>query len=288
MQKYFNSHYHIATLILFLILSLLFFATYVNLSQTMHVILAVLILFATMVTLYVGIQVGLVLSLIVLFVIGSTLIAIGLKFPFTTNLTSVSLSFEMFVVFGLVFLIAVVLAGLIQLRVKTFFAEREQLQSDLSMYTSLDIITSFDKENRMQIDIKREIERIRRHGGLFTLLFLEMDNFKEFENIYGAAEVEHLLKEIGQKVNDSTRTTDRKYRFSANQFALLLPDTRKDTVELIIDKLAPRLQRHQLLNKKIVTLRFHVSYEEYNRNSLEITYEEFISELERELVLYAM
>lgn len=254
----------------------------------MHVILAVLILFATMVTLYVGIQVGLVLSLIVLFVIGSTLIAIGLKFPFTTNLTSVSLSFEMFVVFGLVFLIAVVLAGLIQLRVKTFFAEREQLQSDLSMYTSLDIITSFDKENRMQIDIKREIERIRRHGGLFTLLFLEMDNFKEFENIYGAAEVEHLLKEIGQKVNDSTRTTDRKYRFSANQFALLLPDTRKDTVELIIDKLAPRLQRHQLLNKKIVTLRFHVSYEEYNRNSLEITYEEFISELERELVLYAM
>lgn len=288
MKPLFDSPYKVAIQMMLLLTVLLFFATYVNLSETAHVLLGVLLYAVVLLTLLLGSISGLIASLFILFFIGSILILMGLRIETFGALPYGVVTYEMFIVFGVVLISSVMLAGFIQRTVHLLYTDRVRLQSEMELFVATDQETSFDNKKRMKIEVGREISRVQRHKGHFTLLLLELDHYEEFLQVYGKAEVRHLLEAIGKKTNGLLRTTDRKFRFEENRFALLFTDTKKENVETILEKLAPILQKHQLLSGKYVTLTYHISFEEFNAGNNALTYEEFVGDLERELVFYAL
>ncbi|GIO25582.1 hypothetical protein J43TS3_01930 [Ornithinibacillus bavariensis] len=240
----------------------------------------------TVMALFFGTLLSLIISLLFLFAIGSVLLYLGLQNIEYGGFYNEFLTMEHFVFFGVGLLVTDLIGGSIQEQHRKVALERNRLRQEVKHFVAVDPDTSFDNAERMEIEIKREMNRINRYGGKFTILLLELDYYKEFLKTYGQKELDHLLKGIGEKVSNSLRFSDKKYRYRNNKFAFLLIETTKDNVEIVADKLAEQLKTHQLLNGRMVTLTFHISFEEYNEQMKDINYLEFVQEVDKETVFY--
>jgi diguanylate cyclase (GGDEF)-like protein len=58
-----------------------------------------------------------------------------------------------------------------------------------------------------------------------TLLLLDIDNFKEFNDAYGHVEGDQVLSQLGKVVKQCLRQTDSAYRYGGEEFTILLPMT---------------------------------------------------------------
>ncbi|MEK3766286.1 MULTISPECIES: diguanylate cyclase domain-containing protein [unclassified Solibacillus] len=253
-----------------------------ELEQLLLVVLLVIVIAVTLFTSTLG---GLMFSLFIIFGAGTILLLQS-----TTMLIGnwQTIKVNQFLQFGVILIISILLAGSIQEKITMLMKVNEKLKKDLQQFVSIDLDTSFDSAQRMEVEVKRELSRIKRHGGRFTLLLFQIDYFEEFQQVYGEKEVQHLLKTIGRRVNDIVRTSDSKFRVSDNRFALLLIETKKSSIEIILNNLAIGLQEHELLNGKKVTLTFHMSFEECSSKSGDIEYKTLMNNLEREIIFYAM
>ncbi len=73
--------------------------------------------------------------------------------------------------------------------------------------------------------IDREIERVKRSSGVFSLVFVDVDNFKQYNDVNGHIAGDNILRELAEVLLASTRKTDFAVRHGGEEFVLVLPDT---------------------------------------------------------------
>jgi len=97
--------------------------------------------------------------------------------------------------------------------------------------------------NRRSLDelIASEINRHSRYGGVFSLIILDLDSFKAFNNHYGHLAGDKLLGKIGSIMKSAIRSTDRAFRFGGDEFAILLPNTPIDAASQAAERLRKQL-----------------------------------------------
>lgn len=271
---------------LLFILSYLFMFSFLWSHDEVGKLLFIMFVIISSISIMFGILPSLIISLLFLFVIGSALLYLTLQSTNTTLLSTSFISMQNFVIYGIGLLITNLLGGTIQQQITKIILERNQLKQEVEQFVAIDPDTFFDNAKRLEMEVQTEMKRINRHNGLFSILFLELDYYKEFLKAYGHKEMEHLLRTIGEKSSNILRFSDKKFRYTDNKFAFLLIETSEDKVEIVAEKLANSLQTHTLLNGKKVTLEFHISYEEYNSEMKNIDYLDFIQSVERETVFY--
>ena len=97
--------------------------------------------------------------------------------------------------------------------------------------------------NRRSLDelIASEINRHSRYGGVFSLIILDLDSFKAFNDRYGHLAGDKLLGKIGSIMKSAIRSTDRAFRFGGDEFAILLPNTPIDAASQAAERIRKRL-----------------------------------------------
>jgi diguanylate cyclase (GGDEF)-like protein/PAS domain S-box-containing protein len=100
--------------------------------------------------------------------------------------------------------------------------ESEQKYWELSM---IDDLTQLYNSRHFYVQLKSETERSNRYGQPLTLLLLDLDNFKAFNDAYGHVEGDQVLSRLGQVVKRCLRETDSAYRYGGEEFTILLPMT---------------------------------------------------------------
>ena len=73
--------------------------------------------------------------------------------------------------------------------------------------------------------MKSETERSNRYEQPLTLLLLDLDNFKAFNDAYGHVEGDRVLSRLGHVVRRCLRETDSAYRYGGEEFTIVLPMT---------------------------------------------------------------
>lgn len=73
--------------------------------------------------------------------------------------------------------------------------------------------------------VEAELERARRFSHPVTLLFLDIDNFKSFNDALGHEAGDHLLERVAGAIGATIRTVDSAARLGGDEFAILLPET---------------------------------------------------------------
>lgn len=72
-----------------------------------------------------------------------------------------------------------------------------------------------------------ERSRVARYNQRLTLLFIDIDDFKKYNDVYGHLEGDAVLSRFGQLVKKSLRVADTAFRYGGEEFVILLPMTGK-------------------------------------------------------------
>lgn len=73
--------------------------------------------------------------------------------------------------------------------------------------------------------VDEEIERARRYRSRFSLIFLDLDNLKNVNNLWGHLIGSRTLQEVGKRIISAVRGVDRVARFGGDEFCIILPQT---------------------------------------------------------------
>lgn len=87
-----------------------------------------------------------------------------------------------------------------------------------------------------------EVERIRRYPHPITVVFIDVDNFKLVNDLFGHKMGDDVLRCIAGELKSQLRSTDFIARLGGDEFALLLPSARQADAEVVISKVHAHLR----------------------------------------------
>lgn len=99
------------------------------------------------------------------------------------------------------------------------------LEQNKELYQQLikDTLTGLYNRETYYKNIKENVERAKR-GRPFTLLNIDLDNFKQINDNYGHKKGDELLSKVAQNLEETTREYDKVYRIGGDEFSVQLED----------------------------------------------------------------
>jgi diguanylate cyclase (GGDEF)-like protein len=126
--------------------------------------------------------------------------------------------------------------------------------------TVIDEHTGLFNARHLRNVLKREIDRARRFGHPVAVIFLDLDHFKQVNDVHGHQNGSLLLREVGHLVSSNLRTVDVPVRYGGDEFVVLLPETSKDQAMSIAERLRRSLDNHAFLAEQGLNLRMTASF----------------------------
>lgn len=84
--------------------------------------------------------------------------------------------------------------------------------------------------------LDEEIERSRRYGALFSIIFLDLDDLKMVNNLYGHLAGSRTLQEVAKRILGAVRGIDKVVRFGGDEFCIILPQTDPEQAVLVANR----------------------------------------------------
>ena len=91
--------------------------------------------------------------------------------------------------------------------------------------------------------LEMECDRANRYGEAITLLFLDLDDFKKFNDAYGHVEGDKVLMRLGQVIKKCLRKTDSAYRYGGEEFSVILPMTESKNAAITAERIKNEFQK---------------------------------------------
>jgi diguanylate cyclase (GGDEF)-like protein len=88
-----------------------------------------------------------------------------------------------------------------------------------------DSLTGLGNHRSFQEAVVRMVDGARRYGTAFSLVLIDIDEFKRINDTKGHAVGDQLLTEVGELITSTVRHTDAAFRVGGDEFAILLPHT---------------------------------------------------------------
>jgi len=120
----------------------------------------------------------------------------------------------------------------------TLAVETRRLYSDLLHRSEFDLLT--DVHNRFSLGkrLDEQIEEARRKAAIFGLIYIDLDGFKQVNDLYGHPVGDLYLQEVARRMKQQLRSHDLLARLGGDEFAVLLPMVRNRAgVEEIVQRL---------------------------------------------------
>ncbi|MCL6471552.1 MAG: sensor domain-containing diguanylate cyclase [Firmicutes bacterium] len=132
----------------------------------------------------------------------------------------------------------------------------------LSLVDQTTSLGSFRKFNQ---DLVKDIARARRNMQLISLLMLDIDGFRQFNEINGYQFGNRALAKISDIIKGMLRDTDFAYRYGGDEIALILTDTDELDALEFAERIQGELKRHDFKTKdgKVINLSISIGIATY-------------------------
>ncbi len=127
--------------------------------------------------------------------------------------------------------------------------EMVQYQKQLSEMAFHDILTGLANRSLLVEMISSRMAEARRAGSVLALAYMDLDNFKPINDLYGHAEGDRLLIELSKRLTNELREVDTIARIGGDEFVCLLPGlSDKSECKEILNRLIARIEEPFLLS----------------------------------------
>jgi len=123
-------------------------------------------------------------------------------------------------------------------KLATLAIETRRLYSDLLRRSEFDLLTDIHNRFSLEAHLDACIDDARKSAGVFGLLYIDLDKFKQVNDHYSHHIGDLYLQEVAQRMKQQLRSHDLLARLGGDEFAVLLPMVRnRNGVEEIAQRL---------------------------------------------------
>jgi len=115
--------------------------------------------------------------------------------------------------------------------------ERKKAEAELKRLVITDDLTGLFNQRYFYTQITKEIERAKRHNRPLSLLLIDIDLFKDFNDTYGHWEGDFVLKKIGEILLKHVRDIDMPFRYGGEEFTVILPETNHEDAIIVAERI---------------------------------------------------
>lgn len=96
-------------------------------------------------------------------------------------------------------------------------------------------------------ELERELERSQRYGRFCSLIMLDLDDFKKYNDRYGHQAGDDLLRELAGLMRGVIRQTDVPARYGGEEFTIILPETDGGQARVLAERLRDVVHHHEFV-----------------------------------------
>ncbi|MFQ5947088.1 MAG: diguanylate cyclase, partial [Anaerolineae bacterium] len=126
-----------------------------------------------------------------------------------------------------------------------------ELYEELEQMATHDSLTGLYNRRHFFEDMDRYMALAQRQNGSMSLVLVDLDRFKYFNDSYGHPAGDKLLEELASILNAITRQADTVARYGGDEFALLLPDTSPEEAKDVGEKIRREVANHDFTVGKV-------------------------------------
>jgi len=139
-------------------------------------------------------------------------------------------------------------------RLMKVIEDLESAQLSVKFLSEYDPLTMLYNRKTFKWYVRDSIERSSRTGSVFSIVLIDIDDFKLVNDIYGHQTADMVLKELGERLKKNLRRMDIPARFGGDEFAVLLPDLSRDTARAVAERLVNILSKSVKIEDKEISL----------------------------------
>jgi diguanylate cyclase (GGDEF)-like protein len=119
--------------------------------------------------------------------------------------------------------------------------ENSRLYSKAEQRARVDELTGLFNRRHFDESVKLEIDRHARYRSMLSLIFLDLDLFKAYNDMQGHTAGDRVLELIGRLVNGALRSTDLAFRYGGDEFAIILPQSANNDAFIVAERVRGKI-----------------------------------------------
>ncbi len=127
--------------------------------------------------------------------------------------------------------------------------EKENLEEEVRRLSITDDLTGLYNHRHFFKTLEAELVRLRRQKTSLSLMMVDLDNFKSYNDRFGHLEGDKVLRNVGEIVKHSIRhNVDSGYRYGGDEFAVLLIGASMDRARAIAERIRSSIEQTEFQN----------------------------------------
>jgi diguanylate cyclase (GGDEF)-like protein/PAS domain S-box-containing protein len=130
-------------------------------------------------------------------------------------------------------------------------AELEEANCKLQVLATTDGLTGLLNHRKFQEELADLVTLAERYDQPFSVLLLDIDHFKQYNDSYGHPAGDDALRQVAQVLKSVARSTDEVARYGGEEFAVLLRMTDKDGAKNMADRFRAAIEAAHWPNRPV-------------------------------------
>jgi diguanylate cyclase (GGDEF)-like protein len=111
------------------------------------------------------------------------------------------------------------------------------MEKRLRELTITDDLTKLYNMRHFYTQLQLEMDRALRYKSSLSLLLLDVDRFKQYNDTHGHLEGDKILIKLGEVIRECLRKSDTAYRYGGDEFMVLLPETKVHEASKVAERI---------------------------------------------------
>jgi len=118
-----------------------------------------------------------------------------------------------------------------------------EMERKLRNLSHTDYLTGLHNTRYFYKKIEEETQRSQRYKDPFSLLYIDIDNFKGCNDIHGHQTGDQVLQKFSKILNSQLRKVDSAFRYGGEEFVVLLPQTREKEAREVTERIRRKVEQ---------------------------------------------